>query len=97
MLLFQLHRALGYFRVNFVRVRCHSNELCVAKTNIIERRNIKTDEHPEISVMLPLWCSVPVKIISSQYVIFNHHINSHVITVNITLKYQDKIQTQKKK
>ena len=55
MLLFQLHRALGYFRVNFVRVRCHSNELCVAKTTIIERRNIKTDEHPEISVMQPLY------------------------------------------
>jgi hypothetical protein len=31
---FQLHKEIGYFRVNFVRVCCHSNELRVTKTDI---------------------------------------------------------------
>jgi hypothetical protein len=34
-LFFQLHKAIGFFRVNFLCVCCHSNELCVIKTDII--------------------------------------------------------------
>lgn len=32
-----LSKEIGYFRLNFVHECCHSNELCVTKTDIIRK------------------------------------------------------------
>jgi hypothetical protein len=48
-------KTIGYFKErNLVRVCCHSNELCVTKTDIIwKKKHIKIDKHPDFCCIKP--------------------------------------------